>query len=298
MAKTLSKALGIDIGGSGVKGAPVNIKKGILLAPRYRLPTPKPATPEAIAGTVAALVAHFEWKGPVGCTVPARVRGGVVETAANIDKSWIGTEVARLFSQATGLPVAVLNDADAAGIAEMRFGAGKGHRGVALLLTFGTGIGSALFRDSRLLPDTEFGHLQLNGRLAEHFASDAVRGAEGLSWEAWARGRVQPYLEHVEFLLDPDLLIIGGGVSRPDRWASFGPLLHTRARLLPAALGNDAGIVGAAYAARALVPRRRKRTKKSGPIPEEKASAAAQKPSKARRKPKAVPERGSSSRKK
>ncbi len=258
MPKPLVKALGIDVGGSGVKGAPVHLKRGALLADRFRLPTPQPATPEAVAETVAAVARKFAWDGPIGCTVPARVRQGIVETAANIDPSWIGTPAARLFRRHTGQPVAVLNDADAAGLAEVRFGAGRGERGVALLLTFGTGIGSALFLDGRLVPNTEMGHLLLNNRDAEDDAADAARERDGLSWEAWARTRVQPYLAHVEFLFAPDLLIVGGGVSRPDKWALFGPLLETRARLVPAALGNEAGIVGAAYAARLLVEETKK----------------------------------------
>lgn len=253
MPKPLTKALGIDVGGSGVKGAPVHLKRGALLAERFRIPTPQPATPEAVAQTVARVAQKFGWGGPIGCTVPARVRKGVVETAANIDPSWIGTPAAKLFRRHTGQPVAVLNDADAAGLAEVRFGAGQGHRGVALMLTFGTGIGSALFLDGRLVPNTELGHLLLDGHDAESRAADAARERDGLSWEAWARERVQPFLDHVEFLFSPDLLIVGGGVSRPDKWALFGPLLKTKARLAPAALGNEAGIVGAAFAARLLV---------------------------------------------
>lgn len=253
MAKTITKALGVDVGGSGVKGAPVHLKRGVLLTERFRLPTPQPATPEAVARTVAEVAKKFGWAGPIGCTVPARVRQGVVETASNIDPSWIGTPAAKLFKRFTGQTVAVLNDADAAGLAEVRFGAGHGQPGVVLMLTFGTGIGSALFVDGRLVPNTELGHLHLEGRVAEHLAADSAREREGLSWEAWAKNRVQPYVSRLEFLLAPDLIIVGGGVSRPDKWAQFGALLQTHARIVPAALGNEAGIVGAAWAARMLV---------------------------------------------
>ncbi|HLT48735.1 MAG TPA: ROK family protein [Rubricoccaceae bacterium] len=259
MAKPLSKALGVDIGGSGVKGAPVHLKRGELLAERHRIPTPRPATPKAVAGAVVEVARFFGWTGPIGCTVPALVRNGVVESASNMDPSWVGTRAARLFKKATGCPVAVINDADAAGLAEMRYGAGKGRKGVTLVLTIGTGIGSALFLDGRLVPNTEFGHLQFAESIAEHHASDRVREAHGMRWQVWAEERLQPVLAHIEFVLSPDLIIIGGGVSRPERWAEFGHLLRTRAELVPAALGNDAGIVGAGIAARAQIPRKRKK---------------------------------------
>jgi len=262
MAKPIKKALGIDIGGSGVKGAPVHLKRGELLAERFRIPTPRPATPKAVANTVAEIAKHFRWKGPIGCTVPGLVRDGVVEMASNLDPTWNGTHVARLIKKKTGCKVAVMNDADAAGLAEMKYGAGKGKKGVVLLLTFGTGIGSALFLDGRLLPNTELGHLQIGGQLAEDIAAHSVRETQDLEWDAWARGRVQEVIDHIEFLFSPDLIIIGGGASRPDRWAEFGHLLHTRAKLVPAALGNNAGIVGAGIVARAQIPRKRKRGKK------------------------------------
>jgi polyphosphate glucokinase len=256
LEKVPIRALGVDIGGSGVKAAPVQLKRGVLQARRRRLPTPQPATPAAVADAVAELVAAFRWTGAIGCTVPARVRHGVVETAANIAPEWIGTDAEALLSDRLDRPVAVLNDADAAGLAEMRFGAGRGFDGVALVLTFGTGIGSALFSRGRLIPNTELGHLHLEGRIAEHVAAASARERDGLTWNDWATNRVQPYLSRVEFLLAPDLIIIGGGVSRPDRWAQFGPILKTHARLLPAGLGNEAGIVGAALAARVLAARR------------------------------------------
>ena len=247
--------LGVDIGGSGVKGAPVHTKSGGLLAERHRVPTPTPATPEAVAEVVRAVVEEHGWTGPVGCTVPGRVARGVVQTAANIDDSWIGTDAAKLFRKALGVPVTVLNDADAAGLAEMKHGAGRKEKGTTLLLTFGTGIGSALFTEGVLVPNTEFGHVRYDHRIAEHVAADSVRSKEHLSWERWATRRVQPVLEMYEFLLSPDLIIVGGGVSKPERWEIFGPLLTTRARLVPAALGNQAGIVGAALAARAALKR-------------------------------------------
>lgn len=264
MAKPLSKALGVDIGGSGVKGAPVQLKRGVLLTERHRIPTPQPATPKAVAAAVAEIARFFDWTGPIGCTVPARVRAGVVETASNIDERWIGTRAARLFKKTTGCLTAVINDADAAGLAEMRYGAGKGTKGVTLVLTIGTGIGSALFLDGKLVPNTEFGHLKFAGSIAEHHASDRVREAAGMPWAAWAEERLQPVLEHIEFVLSPDLIVIGGGVSRPERWIEFGHLLRTRARLAPAALENEAGIIGAGIAARAQIPRKRAKKKQVG----------------------------------
>lgn len=254
--KTPLRALGVDFGGTGMKAAPVQLKRGVLQARRKRMPTPQPATPKAVAGAVVELVEAFKWTGAVGCTIPARVRNGVVETAANIAPEWIGTDAAALFSERLGRPVAVLNDADAAGLAEMQFGAGRGFDGVCLLVTFGTGIGSALFANGRLVPNTELGHLHLEGRIAEHVAAASARERDELTWSDWATNRVQPYLSRLEFLLAPDLIIVGGGVSRPDRWAQFGPILRTHAQLLPATLGNEAGIVGAALAAREVASRR------------------------------------------
>ena len=247
--------LGIDIGGTGVKGAPVHVKKGELNQERFRLSTPQPATPRLVAETVQAIAEHFGWNGPIGLTVPARVRRGTVETAANIDPKWIGTKAAKLFKKATGCPCTVLNDADAAGIAEMAVGAARGKRdgkGVVLVLTVGTGIGSALFLDGELVPNTELGHLWLApeiGCVAEHYASNRVRTSNEMPWAMWAT-RLQTVLEHAEFIFAPDRIVIGGGVSRPDRWAEFGPLLRTNATLVPAALQNNAGIVGAAIAAK------------------------------------------------
>ncbi|MBI5670246.1 MAG: ROK family protein [Chloroflexi bacterium] len=239
--------LGIDIGGSGIKGAPVDIETGALLTERFRLPTPQPSKPGEVAEVVAELARHFGWSGPIGITFPAIVKQGVVWSAANVDSDWIGTDAASLFQRTTGCPVTVVNDADAAGIAEMTFGAGKGQRGVVMLLTFGTGIGSALFVNGHLVPNTELGHIEIRGKDAEKRASDRTRQVKDLSWEKWAE-RVDEYLGRLEYLFSPDLFIIGGGVSKKaDR---FVPLLSTRAEIVIAALLNDAGIVGAAMAAK------------------------------------------------
>lgn len=238
--------LGIDIGGSALKGAPVDAASGRLLAPRLRLPTPQPATPAAVAATAAELVRHFAWTGPIGIGLPAVIRDGTVCTAANLDKAWVGTAGAHLFATAAGQPVALLNDADAAGLAEMRFGAGRGRPGTVLLVTVGTGLGTALFRDGVLVPNTEFGHLLLRGKIAEQYASAAARERHGLSYRRWAK-RLDRYLHRLEELLWPDLFIIGGGISKSHD--KFLPHLTVATETVPAALRNDAGIVGAALAA-------------------------------------------------
>jgi polyphosphate glucokinase len=245
----MAHVLGIDIGGSGIKAAPVDTVTGELLADRQKLETPHPATMEALSGVVAQLVKSFGWTGKAGITFPGVVVDGVIHTAANLDQACIGADARQLFGTATGLNVTVLNDADAAGVAEMRFGAGQGEVGTVLMLTLGTGIGSALFIDGALVPNTEFGHIQIRGKDAEKRASEHVREVDELSWDKWA-GRVDEYLEHIEALLSPGLIIIGGGISRKS--GKFLPLLTgLRARLVPAALQNDAGIVGAAMAANA-----------------------------------------------
>jgi polyphosphate glucokinase len=241
--------LGIDIGGSGIKAAPVDVTTGTLTAPRVKVPTPRPAIPQAIADAVKGLVTGFGWLGPAGITFPGVVVGGVTHTAVNLDPAWTGLDAEGLFAAATGRSVSLLNDADAAGLAEMRFGAGSGEQGTVLVLTFGTGIGSALFSDGALVPNTEFGHIEIKGRDAETRASERARELHDLSWERWA-GRVDEYLDHLEALVSPSLFIIGGGVSR--KADKFLPLLSSvRARIVPAALHNDAGIVGAAMAAAA-----------------------------------------------
>ncbi|WP_327338820.1 ROK family protein [Streptomyces sp. NBC_01259] len=238
---------GVDIGGSGIKGAPVDLDRGDLARERHKVLTPHPATPDDVAGCVAEVVGHFDWSGPVGITFPGVVTGGVTRSAANVDKGWIDLDARTLLSEKLGLPVTVLNDADAAGIAEMTFGAGRGRKGTVIVLTLGTGIGSALFIDGRLVPNTELGHLELNGHDAEKHASTKAKEDEDLSWHHWAH-RVQKYLVHVEMLFSPELFIIGGGVSR--KADKFLPLIeHVRAEMVPAELQNNAGIVGAAMAA-------------------------------------------------
>jgi polyphosphate glucokinase len=241
------QVLGIDIGGSGIKGAPVDTGQGKLLAERVKLETPHPAVPDTVAKVVAQLVEAFSWTGPAGITFPGVVVNGVTHTAANLDPAWVGLDTRALFSEATGLSPALINDADAAGLAEMRFGAGAGQQGTVLMLTFGTGIGSALFRAGILVPNTEFGHIEIRGKDAEHRASERAKEEHDLSWEKWAE-RVDEYLQHMEGLTAPDLIIFGGGISRKaDKFLHL--LSGLRATVVPASLHNDAGIVGAALAA-------------------------------------------------
>jgi polyphosphate glucokinase len=242
----MAQVLGIDIGGTGIKGAPVDVDRGTLAADRYRLLTPQPAVPAAVAEVVGQVVAKFGGDGIVGATFPAVIRGGVAETAANVDKSWIGEGVAKAFEGTTGRPFVVLNDADAAGLAEMRFGAGRDKQGVVMMVTLGTGIGTALFVDGTLVPNTELGHLELRGKEAEKRASEIVRENKNLSWKKWGQ-RVDEYLQHLEMLFSPDLFVIGGGVSKKS--AKFFEFLKTRVPVVPAQLLNEAGIVGAAVAA-------------------------------------------------
>lgn len=237
--------LGIDIGGSGIKAAPVNPVIGTLTTERVRFTTPRPSTPAAISEILARVIDHFNWTGPIGCGLPAAIRDGVICTAANIDASWIGINVAELFSEKIGCQVTVLNDADAAGLAEMHYGAGKGASGTTIVVTAGTGLGTALFRDNTLVPNTELGHLQLKGSSAEHFASAAVKTRLDLSYSEWAK-RLDDYLHLLEELFWPDLFIIGGEISSDHHL--FFPELTVRTRVLPAALRNDAGIIGAATA--------------------------------------------------
>ena len=241
--------LGIDIGGTGIKGAPVNPDTGELLADRFRLDTPQPARPADVARVVRQVVDHFGGGiDRVGITFPGVVKSGVVRSAANMDKEWIGLDAGRLFVQALGVPAAVMNDADAAGVAEMHFGAGQGVRGVVQMVTLGTGIGSALFLDGKLLPNTEFGHLEIRGKDSELRASERVREAKDLSWKKWG-GSVGEYLARLEALLSPDLFIIGGGVSKKaDKFFPYVKKLVT-APVVAAKLQNEAGIVGAAYLA-------------------------------------------------
>jgi polyphosphate glucokinase len=241
----LMDVLGIDIGGSGIKGAPVNTVSGELLAESCRLLTPQPSAPEAVAATVAELANHFNWQGPVGCGFPSVVKGGVIYTAANVSKKWIGVNASKALQEATQCDVVVVNDADAAGLAEMRFGAGRGQDGVVLLITLGTGIGSALFVAGQLVPNTEFGHIEMRGKDAESWATAEVRKRKKLSWKKWA-AQVDEYLNAMERLVWPDLIIIGGGVSK--RHEKFFPFLTVQSKVVPAEMRNQAGIVGAALA--------------------------------------------------
>jgi polyphosphate glucokinase len=242
--------LGIDIGGTGIKGAPVDVEHGTLTAERYRLLTPQPAIPDAVVATVAKVVKHHKWHGPIGCAFPAVIKNGVAYSAANIDHAWIGVDARQLIQKKVKCPIATLNDADAAGIAEMTFGAGRGQSGVVVIITLGTGIGTALFLDGRLVPNTELGHIEVRGKDAELRASDRIRQQKGLSWRKWA-ARVDEYLGCLEALLSPDLFVIGGGVSK--KHTKFLPLLHTRAPVVPAQLLNEAGMIGAALVAKTLV---------------------------------------------
>lgn len=244
--------LGIDVGGSGIKGALVEIESGKLKTNRIRIETPQPAAPKAVIATIQQLVQQYKYFGPLGVGFPAVVLDGVVLSAANVDDKWIGYPGARQIVKKTGCPVALLNDADAAGIAEMRFGAGRGRRGMVMILTLGTGIGSALFVDGRLVPNTELGHLFLGGHKAdaEEYTSDRARTDQGLDWRAWAE-RLDEYMHHLEMLFSPNVFILGGGVSKSH--AKFIPHLTVQADVVPARLRNEAGIVGAALAAGELL---------------------------------------------
>ena len=241
------QALGVEVGGSGVKGAVVDLQTGQLAGERFRLETPQPATPEAVTKTVAEVVRHFDWSGPLGVTYPGVVVDGVVQTAANVDSSWIGRDVAHEMSTALGgQRVTVLNDADAAGLAEQRYGAGRDQDGVVLLLTFGTGIGSALIHHGKLLPNTEFGHVEVDGKEAEHRAASSVMERKGWSYRKWTK-QVTKVLVAIENAIWPDLIIVGGGISKKaDKWV---PLLKNRTPVVAAEQLNTAGIVGAAMAA-------------------------------------------------
>ena len=244
MAKKTT-AFGIDIGGSGIKGAPVDLATGEFAADRVRIPTPQPSTPDAVASVLADLVSSYNLPkdAPVGVTFPAIVKRGVAYSAANVDDSWIGTDVAAIVREATGRKALVANDADAAGYAEVAYGAAKGVQGLVMVITLGTGIGSAMIYDGVLVPNAELGHLEIDGFDAETRASSGVREREGWSFEEWAP-RLQRYFSHVEFLFSPDLFVVGGGVSKKHK--EFLPLLDLKTPIVPAKLRNAAGIVGAA----------------------------------------------------
>jgi polyphosphate glucokinase len=240
------QGFGVDIGGSGIKGGVVDLDLGQLVGERERIETPQPSLPDPVYGVVSTIVKSFGWTGGIGVTFPGVLKHGVAHTAANVDRVWIGTDVDAGLSKLIPGEVITLNDADAAGIAEMRYGAGKDKRGVVLMLTFGTGIGSALFVDGHLVPNTEFGHIEVDGEDGEKRASAAAREREDLDYPTWAK-RVDRYLDVLEASVWPDLIIVGGGVSKKaHKWV---PLLSTRTPVVPAELLNDAGIVGAALAA-------------------------------------------------
>ncbi len=240
------KILGIDIGGSGIKGAPVNTKNGKLLEKRFRIPTPQPPSPDAVADVIKQIVDHFKWEGPVGCGFPGIIQNGVVKTAVNLEDSWNDLDVRKFLSKYTGLPVNIVNDADAAGMAEMKFGAGKHRKGALILITVGTGIGTVIFTKGKLLPNTELGHLIFKGMDAETYISDATRKNENLTWEEWA-GRFNEYLNELNRLFSPDMIVIGGGASK--RKKKFLEYITVDTRVVAAKLKNEAGIIGAALAA-------------------------------------------------
>lgn len=235
--------LGIDIGGSGIKGAPVDIETGELLAERYRLITPDPSTPQAVAECIDQIVKYFEWDGRIGCGYPGAVKNGITLTAANVDKAWIDCDAKSLIEQVTQCKTSVINDADAAGLAEIRFGAGRDVQGVVIMITLGTGIGTALFVDGHLFPNAELGHLDIRGKDAETRASDRARTKKNLSWKDWAK-RLDEYFLYLERLFWPDLIIVGGGASKNHE--KFIPHLTLRTPIVPAQMFNAAGIVGAA----------------------------------------------------
>ena len=239
--------LGIDVGGSGIKGAPVDIETGEMLAERIRIKTPKNAEPEPIAEVVKQIAQSFNWEGPIGIGFPAPIKAGVTTMAANVSEKWVGLNADALFTKITGCDCTLVNDADAAGLAEMAFGAGRGQPGTVIMLTLGTGIGTAIFHRGHLLPNTEFGHLEIDGEDAEFRASDAARQREDLSWKKYAK-RLNKYLKRMDKLFWPDLYIVGGGISKEHE--KFLPLLTIETPVIPAQMLNQAGIVGAALAAR------------------------------------------------
>ncbi len=240
--------LGIDVGGSGIKGAPVDTQAGRLLADRIRIPTPEGAEPHPVAKVVAEIATAFQWKGRIGIGFPAPIKRGVAMMAANVSPKWVGINADDVFTQITGCDCTLINDADAAGMAEMAFGAGRGHMGTVIMITLGTGIGCALFYDGRLVKNTELGHIEIEGHEAESRASAAAREREDLSWKKYAK-RLDVYLKMMQKLFWPDLFIIGGGISKESQ--KFIPLLTVDVPVVPALLLNEAGIIGAAMAAEA-----------------------------------------------
>lgn len=252
--------LGIDVGGSGIKGAPVDLEQGAFAQKRLRIETPEVSTPEAVCDVIAQVVDHFDEvrsDSPIGVTIPGVVQHGVVKTAANIDRSWIGCEIEKLLEDRLQHDVVVVNDADAAGVGELHFGAAKGHEGLVILTTLGTGIGTAIFNRGVLVPNSELGHLEIDGVDAETVAASSAKTREDLSYEEWAK-RLQVYYRRLEDLLWPDLIVVGGGVSKDAD--QFLPLLDLRTPIIPATLKNKAGIIGAAVLATSVQNERGRHT--------------------------------------
>jgi polyphosphate glucokinase len=244
LTRRMTHPIGIDFGGSGIKAAPVDLTLGDFATERQRIDTPQPSTPEAVATVMVELVSKFpDATGPVGVTVPGVVRNGVVHSAANIDKGWIGTDADALLTERLNRDVHVVNDADAAGVAELRYGAAKGRGGLVILTTLGTGIGSAMLYDGVLVPNSELGHLEIDGHVAEKRAAASIKTSEDLSWEEWA-ARLTTYYRTLEKLFSPDLFVVGGGVSKDAD--KFMPLIDIDTEIIPATLRNRAGIIGAA----------------------------------------------------
>jgi polyphosphate glucokinase len=252
--------LGIDVGGSGIKGAIVDIETGALVTERHRIKTPKGAEPEDVAKVVAEIAAHFNWQGPIGIGFPGPIKHGVVMMIANLSQAWAGLDAASLFAAATNCPVTVANDADVAGLAEMTFGAGKDQAGTVIMVTLGTGIGTAIFSNGHLIPNSEFGHVEVNGKNAESKASDAARQRDDLSWKKYAK-RLNRYFGTLEMLFWPDLFIVGGGISKEHE--KFLPLLEIQTKIVPAEMLNEAGIIGAALASQGLVVHKGKKKAKA-----------------------------------
>ena len=242
----IKEILGIDIGGTGIKGSIVDVVSGEVVSERVRILTPKPATPEAVAKTVKELVDELDWKGPIGCGFPAVVMNGIVKTATNIDESWVGVNIEKLLSDYTGCNVSVVNDADAAGMAEIHFGKPEFKKGVVILLTIGTGIGSSVFVNGVLVPNTELGFARIHGMIGEKYASNIVRKNLDLSWKVWGK-RLNEYLQYVEEMFWPDIILIGGGVSK--KIEQYEKHINVKAKFMSASMKNVAGVVGAAMCA-------------------------------------------------
>ena len=240
--------LGIDFGGSGIKGALVNIHTGELTSDRHRIPTPSPATPESVSEVVKQIINHFNYQGEVGVAFPSAIHNGVIKTASNIDKSWLGQNAEEVFSEATLCDVKVINDADAAALAEMSFGKGKDLKGTGFMVTVGVGLGTAIFRDGVLIPNLELGNMYYKGKIAEHWASDAVRKKQDLSWKKWGK-RFGKYLRYIEQLFSPDVIIIGGGASKKFEKYSKQVFKKIQTPIETASLQNQAGIIGSAVQA-------------------------------------------------